>query len=145
MVIVDIKIVANFCLFVKMINQKSQPKADFFVKGWLTGFEPVMRLPQSPVLPLHYSHHKNMVPPRGISPRPIYPQAESNSHLHLRRVLLYPLSYGGRWRGANLHVQLMRPRRTRLGRGSPPAGGSYPLRRLQSEPRPYVGVESRCD
>ena len=27
--------------------------------GWLTGFEPVLREPQSLVLPIHHSHHKN--------------------------------------------------------------------------------------
>ena len=25
--------------------------------GWLTGFEPVLKEPQSSVLPLHHSHH----------------------------------------------------------------------------------------
>lgn len=27
--------------------------------GWLTGVEPVLGVPQTPVLPLHHSHHLN--------------------------------------------------------------------------------------
>jgi hypothetical protein len=35
----------------------SNPRFQAGLTGWLTGFEPVLKEPQSSVLPLHHSHH----------------------------------------------------------------------------------------
>ena len=66
-----------------------------FAFGRLTGFAPVITLPQSVVLLLHHSRQDFFNSFACTEFVEVCPRLESNQHLDLRRILFYPLNYEG--------------------------------------------------